>query len=97
MFFPCIIIIQNRKNTNLRRAFDIGFRIITTIPDFICTKSRFLKGNIKLSKDQKKFDLRNKKSQLFFIKLLNDDYLQSNLTKLFYDSLAKDQLKIENA
>ena len=69
-------------------------------PDDVIAFSKthpFLKGNIKLSKDQKKFDLRNKKSQLFFIKLLNDDYLQSNLTKLFYDSLAKDQLKIENA
>lgn len=67
-------------------------------PDDVIVFSKehpFLKDNIKFSKDQKKFDLKTKKSQTFFIKLLNDDYLRSDLTKLLYDSLAKDQLNVE--
>ena len=49
-----------------------------------------LRGRFKYSKDGSKFDLRTKKSQDLFLKLLNDDFLQSELTKRYYDSMAKD-------
>lgn len=49
-----------------------------------------LKGKFKYSSDGTQFDLKTKKSQNLFLKLLNDDYLQSELTKKYYDSVAKD-------
>jgi len=49
-----------------------------------------LKGRFKYSEDGSKLNLKTKKSQNLFLKLLNDDFLQSELTKIFYDSLAKD-------
>ncbi len=39
-----------------------------------------------------KFILKTKKAQNHFIKLMSDDYLESELTKIQYDSLAKDKL-----
>ena len=39
-----------------------------------------------------KFVLKTKKSQNHFIKLMSDDYLESELTNIQYDSLAKDKL-----
>lgn len=39
-----------------------------------------------------KFILNTKKSQNHFIKLMSDDYLESELTNIQYDSLAKDKL-----
>lgn len=51
-----------------------------------------LKGKFKYSDDGSQFDLKTKKSQNLFLKLLNDDFLQSELTKLYYDSVAKDSL-----
>jgi len=51
-----------------------------------------LKGLFKYSADGKQLNLKTKKSQNLFLKLLNDDFLQSELTKLFYDSIAKDSV-----
>lgn len=51
-----------------------------------------LSGKFKYSEDGSKFDLKTKKSQNLFLKLLNDDFLQSELTKRFYDSIAKDNV-----
>ncbi len=45
--------------------------------------------------DNKKFNLTTKKSKDLFIKLLNDDLLTSELTKLHYASLAKDGFENE--
>ncbi len=45
--------------------------------------------------DNKKFNLTTKKSKDLFIKLLNDDLLTSELTKLHYASLAKDGVDTE--
>lgn len=52
-----------------------------------------LRGKFKLSKDGTKIKLETKASQNLFLKLLNDDFLQSELTKRYYDSLAKDDLQ----
>ena len=51
-----------------------------------------LRGKFKYSADGNQLDLKTKKSQNLFLKLLNDDFLQSELTKIFYDSLAKDSI-----
>lgn len=54
-----------------------------------------LKGKFKYSEDGSQLNLKTKKSQNLFLKLLNDDYLQSELTKRFYDSVAKDSVEGE--
>ena len=55
-----------------------------------------LKGLFKYSDDGQKLNLKTKKSQNLFLKLLNDDFLQSELTKRFYDSIAKDSVNDED-
>lgn len=52
-----------------------------------------LRNVIKFSEDGTKIKLTTKKSKRFFLKLLNDDYLTSNLTSIYYDSLAKDPIQ----
>lgn len=51
-----------------------------------------LKGQFKYSEDGKKIRLDTKASKNAFIKLLNDDYLRSELTNQDYDSIAKDRI-----
>ncbi len=52
-----------------------------------------LKNRVKTNPDGTKLSLDTKKSKQLFIKLLNDDYLTSDLTSLYYDSLAKDNIE----
>ena len=52
----------------------------------------YLSKLLKLNDAGDKFVLKTKKSQDHFIKLMSDDYLESELTKIQYDSLAKDKL-----
>jgi hypothetical protein len=52
-----------------------------------------LRGKFKLSEDGMKIKIDTKVSQNLFLKLLNDDFLQSELTKRYYASLAKDNLE----
>lgn len=51
-----------------------------------------LRGKFRLNDDGSKLKLDTKVSQDLFLKLLNDDFLQSELTKRYYASLAKDNL-----
>ena len=51
-----------------------------------------LQGKFKYSDDGRQINLKTKKSQSLFLKLLNDDFLQSELTRLYYDSIAKDSV-----
>lgn len=51
-----------------------------------------LRGKFKYSDDSSQINLKTKKSQNLFLKLLNDDFLQSELTRLYYDSIAKDSV-----
>ena len=53
-----------------------------------------LKNKMRLSNDGSKFNLDTRVSKDMFIKLLNDDFLTSQLTKLYYESLAKDGVEI---
>jgi hypothetical protein len=54
-----------------------------------------LKGKIRYSDDSSMISLDTRVSKDLFIKLLNDDFLTSELTQLYYDSLAKDGI-VEN-
>lgn len=54
-----------------------------------------LRGRFRFSADGQRFNLKTKRSQGLFLKLLNDDFLQSELTKRYYDSLAKDAIEAE--
>lgn len=51
-----------------------------------------LRNVFKYSADGTKIKLTSKRSKRLFIKLLNDDYLTSDLTSIYYDSLAKDPI-----
>ncbi len=54
-----------------------------------------LRNVIKYSADGNKIKLTSKLSKKLFLKLLNDDYLTSNLTSKYYDSIAKDNIPNE--
>ena len=51
-----------------------------------------LSGKIRLNEDGSKIQLDTRVSLNLFLQLLNDDFLQSELTKRYYASLAKDNL-----
>jgi len=53
-----------------------------------------LKGKFSYSDTGKQIVLKSKSSQIAFLKLLNDDFLISELTNQPYDSLAKDRITI---
>jgi hypothetical protein len=53
-----------------------------------------LKGRIELSNDKTKLKMTSKRSKQLFVKLLNDDFLQSKLTTNYYESLAKDTVEV---
>jgi hypothetical protein len=53
-----------------------------------------LRGRFKFNENKTKFDLSTKKSQNLFLKLLNDDFLISELTKKYYESASKDPLEV---
>lgn len=52
-----------------------------------------LKNTFKYTDDNSQIILTTQKSMMTFIKLLNDDFLSSELTRIYYDSIAKDVLK----
>lgn len=53
-----------------------------------------LSGKIDINGARTKLTLTTKKSKQLFVKLLNDDYLKSELTTMYYDSLAKDKVEV---
>ena len=55
-----------------------------------------VRGRIPVDEENTKLMLTTKASQDIFLKLLNDDFLQSELTRRYYASLAKDAVG-ENA
>lgn len=52
-----------------------------------------LSSKLRLNSDSTKFNLNSAASKKLFLKLLNDDYLNSPLTEIHYDSRAKDILE----
>lgn len=55
-----------------------------------------VRGRLKYNQSRDKIQLDTKVSKNLFVKLLNDDFLTSELTRLYYDSLAKDGIPEEN-
>lgn len=53
------------------------------------------KGKMRYNKSQTQFLLDTRVSKDLLIKILSDDLLTSELTKLYYDSLAKDGIEVE--
>ncbi|MEZ5358852.1 MAG: anti-phage protein KwaB [Candidatus Zixiibacteriota bacterium] len=51
-----------------------------------------LAGRFQYNQDETKIRLHTKQSKQLFLKLLNDDYLKSELTRRMYDSIAKDEV-----
>lgn len=76
-----------------------GSQVIGKIPNNIIIKytktNPILKGKFSYNHSGSKILLQTKKAKDYFIKLLNDDILISELTKNYYDSLAKDIIKAE--
>ncbi len=54
------------------------------------------KRSMRYNADETKFNLDTRVSKDLLIKMLNDDLLTSELTKLYYDSIAKDGVEIES-
>ncbi|WP_310608460.1 anti-phage protein KwaB [Buttiauxella brennerae] len=65
---------------------------VPVIIDYV-SKHTYLSTVLIISDDGTQLLVKTKESQKHFIKLLSDDYLESPLTKILYDSLAKDELK----
>ena len=71
-------------------------RVIGTVPpsqiiSFVSNHPA-LRGKFRLSPDGSKIELDTKVSQNLFVKLINDDFLHSQLTSRHYESLAKDDI-----
>lgn len=60
-------------------------------------KHPVLNGKLKYNNKGTKFSLDTKNSATLFIKLMDDDFLKSDLTQRLYDSITKDRLEIEAA
>jgi len=65
-----------------------------TVIDFVKTHKPIMK-KFRISLDGSRIKLDTKISQKLFLALLNDDLLTSELTKLYYEGIAKDQMLIE--
>ena len=50
---------------------------------------------MRYNEDETQFNLDTRVSKDLLIKILNDDLLTSELTKLYYDSLAKNEIEVE--
>ncbi|WP_419870543.1 anti-phage protein KwaB [Chryseobacterium sp. CT-SW4] len=85
-----------RKLTKIARSSPVlrlripNLNIITFAKTHPLTKKK-----IRLNADETKFNLDTRVSKELFIKILNDDLLTSELTKLYYDTLAKDGIEVE--
>jgi hypothetical protein len=56
-----------------------------------------LRKKIRFTADNSRISLDTRVSQELFLKLLNDDFLKSELTNLFYDSQNKDTMRLDEA
>jgi hypothetical protein len=80
-----------RKLTKVERNSPVIKRNIPNENIIAFSKSHPLtKNKMRYNADETKFNLDTRVSKELLIKILNDDLLTSELTKLYYDSLAKD-------
>jgi hypothetical protein len=83
-----------KKIVRIKRGTPVLALPTSTVMTFI-QQHPILKKKIRLNADNTKVSLDTKVSQELFIKLLNDDFLKSELTMLLYDSQNKDSMKTE--
>jgi Domain of unknown function (DUF4868) len=85
-----------RKLTNVARNSPVIRHNIPNVDIIAFAKSHPLtKSKMRYSEDGTQFKLDTRVSKDLLIKILNDDLLTSELTKLYYDSLAKDGIEVE--
>jgi len=85
-----------RKLTKVARNSPVIQRNIPNSDIIAFSKKHPLtKNKMRYNEDQTQFLLDTKVSKDLLIKILNDDLLTSELTKLYYDSLAKDGIEVE--
>ena len=85
-----------RKLTKVARNSPVIQRNIPNVDIIEFSKKHPLtKNKMRYNEDQTQFLLDTKVSKDLLIKILNDDLLTSELTKLYYDSLAKDGIEVE--
>ncbi len=86
-----------RKLIKVARSSPVILNNIPNLQIIDFTKNHpALRGKIRYNEDESMIKLHTKKSKDLFVKLLNDDFLTSELTRLFYDSLAKDGIDEED-
>ncbi|MES1742766.1 anti-phage protein KwaB [Escherichia coli] len=84
-----------RKLTKVARASPVIQRGIETAKIIIfCKNYPMLKGKIRFTEDGTQILLDTKVSKDLFIKLLMDDFLISELTESYYNSIAKDTVEV---
>jgi hypothetical protein len=85
-----------RKLTKVARNSPVIQRNIPNADIIAFSKSHPLTRNkMRYNEDETQFNLDTRVSKDLLIKILNDDLLTSELTKLYYDSLAKDGIEVE--
>ncbi len=86
-----------RKLTKVARSSPVIKHNIPNANIIAFAKSHPLtKKKMRFNEDETQFNLDTRVSKDLFIKILNDDLLTSELTKLYYDSLAKDGIEVES-
>jgi hypothetical protein len=55
----------------------------------------FLKRRLKFNEDESKFRFHSKISRIYLLDLLNDNYLNSDLTSIFYQTESKNEMSME--
>ncbi len=82
-----------RKLTKIARNSPVIVKAVPNVEIIRFTKEHpALKGKIRYNADESQITLDTKISKDLFIKLLNDDFLTSELTRSYYESLAKDDV-----
>ncbi len=85
-----------RKLTKVARNSPVIKLNIPNLDIIAFSKAHPLTRNkMRYNEDETQFNLDTRVSKDLLIKILNDDLLTSELTKLYYDSLAKDGIEVE--
>lgn len=85
-----------RKLTRIYKDSKVLGKISKEVIVEFTKKHSYFKKNPLKSTDENKFILDTKKSKETFIKLMNDDFLKSELTNYEYESLAKNGMEKDN-
>ncbi len=83
--------VENMRTLRKLLAIDLGNVVLHTPPEKIADFCRAYNIDLKFTPENR-IALNTKKSAEQFVKLLNDDYLRSELTQLLYDSKGKKRI-----